>query len=136
MDDFGKPATSSGDSFKARDFLGKLVLFMGHEKRMVDTDNGEATVAECQLIAIPEAGEVLSDCWVFGMSLAPAIYKSPAPVVVGIIGQGEAKAGRSAPWQLHEASEEQTERARKWYTDNIVRSEAGQFFFKPDEAPF
>jgi len=136
MDDFGKPVTSSGDNFKAEAYEGKLVLFMGHQKMNVDTVHGEATIAECQLVACPEAGEVVSDVWVFGMSLAPSVYKSPAPVVVGIIGRGTAKPGKSAPWQLQEASEAQTEKARKWYTDNIVRSESGQFFFKPDEAPF
>ena len=135
----GAPApASSEDSFQPRDHLDKLVMFCGHTKREVSTDFGEATVADVSLIAVLDSDDgvkVYTDAWVFGQGLAPSIYRSPLEVVVGVIGQGEAKPGKSAPWKLSDPSEAQLEAARAWFPKFVVQS-GSEFLYKPEEAPF
>jgi len=135
----GAPApASSEDKFQPSEHLNKLVMFCGHEKQSVSTDFGDATVAAVSLIAVLDGDDgvkVYQDAWVFGTGLAPSIYKSPMSVVVGVMGQGEAKPGKSAPWKLLDPSEAQLEAARTWFPKFIVQS-GSEFLYKPEEAPF
>ena len=141
-DPFGNPSesASSGEGFAARDFLGKHVMFLGHEKEKFDGGDFKPTdVARCQLILVLDSDEgVMSftDALVFGAGLAPTVYRSSKPVVFGMIGQGEAKAGKSAPWTLEDADEVARAAAIKFYNEKITVSSAGAYFYSPDEAPF
>ena len=138
MTTIGTPTvTDSGNRFQPRDHLGKLVMFCGHDKTTVETEYGETTVATVSLIAVLDGDEVVtfSDTFIFGKALAPSIYRSSLDVVVGVISQGTAKAGRSAPWTLSKPTEVQLEAAREWFPKHVVES-GGEYMYKPDEAPF
>ena len=133
----GKAAVE-GERFNPSDCLGRLVMFCGHQRLEVDTSFGDAIVAEVSLIVSLDGDDGVqhwADAWVFGQGLAPSIYKSPNEIVVGVIGQGEAKPGKSAPWRLEEPSEAQLEAARTWYPKFIVKS-GNVYLYKPEEAPF
>jgi hypothetical protein len=131
-----------GDSFRASDHQDKLVIFMGITKEETETDFGPATVAACSLIVVldgDDGPQPFSDGWVFGKGLAPTLYRNPSDVVVGVVGKGEAKPGKNAPWKLLDPTEEQLEATRAWYLKMIVRSgssEPYEYLYKPDEAPF
>jgi len=132
------PVGDDGDKFQAKDHLGKLVMFAGLQKREVTTDFGDSIVADVSLVAVLDAdgGPVIfSSQWIFGASLAPTLYKSPSDVVVGILGQGEAKPGKNAPWKLLDADGPQMEAARSWYAKFVSKS-GSEYFYAPDEAPF
>lgn len=138
---FGKPSqtpTDDGEKFQAKDHLGRVVMFCGNEKRNVSTDFGDATVSDTSLIVIldaPGGTQVFHNSWIFGASLAPTLYKSPADVVVGVLGQGEAKPGKSAPWKLLDCDDAQLDAARAVYIKNVVQS-GSEFLWAPDQAPF
>lgn len=135
----GGATAQDGDNFSPSNHLGKLVMFCGHEKKEVETSFGDATIAEVSLVAVLDGDggvETWGDAWIFGAGLAPTIYRSPNEVVVGVIGQGEAKPGKSAPWTLQEPSEAQLTAAREWFPKFVVTSGNGVYFYRPDEAPF
>jgi len=129
--------TDDGDRFAPRDHLGKLVMFCGHGKTTIDTEYGETIVATVSLVAVLDGDkvEVFNDAFIFGKALAPSIYRSSLDVVVGVIAQGYAKAGRSAPWMLAEPTEVQLTAARAWFPKHVVES-GGEYLYKPDETPF
>ena len=130
--------TEEGDRFAPRDHLGKLVMFCGHDKTTIDTEYGETTVAVVSLVAVldgDEKVEIFNDAFIFGKALAPSIYRSDLDVVVGVISQGYAKAGKQAPWTLTEPTEVQLEAARAWFPKHVVSS-GGEYLYNPQEAPF
>ena len=134
------PTGDGGDSFRASDWQGKTVMFAGIEKRNVDTAHGAATIADVSLIAVLDADEgvqIFTDCWVFGASLAPTLYKSPQDVIVGVLGKGDAKPGKNPPWTLQDPTEQNLEAARAWYGKFVKHSEGStEYFYSPDSAPF
>ena len=131
-------SAGDGENFRAADNVGLTVMFLGHEKDSFEGDFGKDTVARCSLVLVLDSDEgvkAYTDALVFGKALAPTIYRSPKPVVLGVIGKGEAKPGKSAPWVLLEPEEATIVAARKFYTDKVKES-AGTYFYAPDEAPF
>ena len=126
-------------NFKAADNQGRIVLFMGHTKTDTETEYGISTVADCQLIVAVEddfSGYTEYAGWVFGKGLAPTIYNSELPVVVGRVNKHKTKSGREA-WGLDELPDGELEAVRQWFNQNIVHAD-GQFAVKSDtdEAPF
>ena len=138
---FGKPSetvSDSGEKFNPKDHQGRVVMFCGIEKEKVETSFGAAIVAACSLILVlddPAGTQVFTGAWVFGASLAPTLYRAKADVVVGVLGVGTAKPGKSAPWMLLDASDSQLEAARAVFMDKVERS-GTEYFWAPDRAPF
>ena len=138
MTTIGTPnTTEEGARFTPKEHLGKLDMFCGHGKTTIDTEYGETVVATVSLVAVLDGDqvEIFNDAFIFGKALAPSIYTSDKDVVVGIMAQGYAKAGKQAPWTLTEPSEVQLEAARAWFPKHVVES-GGEYLYKPDEAPF
>ena len=138
--EFAQPASgASGDRFVPADHLGKLVAFYGLGKDTVQTEFGEATVATVEVAVVLDADggpEPYSDILVFGAALAPALYKKAPGPVLGVIGKGEAKPGRSAPWILLAADETQQKAANEWHKKGNVTQKDGAWVWAADEAPF
>lgn len=136
---FEKPATSSEDRFAPADHLGSTVAFYGITKDTITTQHGDATVAHCDVAVVldhPEGAKAYTDVLVFGAALAPSLYRAAPGPVLGIIGQGEAKPGRSAPWILEEADETRTTAANEWHKKGLVTKQGDQWVYAPDTAPF
>ena len=134
----GGPGGGGGyESFRAADHEGKICLFCGHQKADVETQHGIATVADCQLIIVLDDDFKTHNeysGWVFGAALAPAIYRSDRPVVVGRVTKQKTKNGREA-WMLDDLAEGELAAVRAWFTANVVHAD-GQFAIKDAEAPF
>lgn len=132
----GGPAKGGGDRFTPSEHVGRLVLFAGIEKdTWTDPVGTTKHVARCVLVVVmdgPDGPEVFDDVMIFGAALAPALYRAKVPVVTGIIGQGEAKPGKSAPWVLNDATEEQLDAARAWYPSHV----GDGYVYLANEAPF
>ena len=138
MTTIGTPnTTEDGNRFTPKEHLGKLVMFCGHDKTTIETEFGEAIVATVSLVAVLDGDEVeiYNDAFIFGKALAPSIYRSTLDVVVGVISQGYAKAGKQAPWTLSDPTEVQLTAAREWFPKHVVES-GGEYMYKPDQAPF
>ena len=144
MTDIGIPSETKiqdYDQFRAADWQEKTVLFMGITKRHVDTNHGPATIAEISLVCVldyEDGVRTFNDVWVFGAALAPTLYGSAQDVVVGVLGKGEAKAGKTAPWVLTDPTETNLVAARSWYSKFVVHTDdSTEYFYRPeDEAPF
>lgn len=126
-----------GEAFRAAENDGKICVFAGHKKADVETQHGVSTVADCSLIVVLDDNYKSFqqyDGWVFGAALAPAIYRSDTPVVVGRVTKQKTKNGREA-WMLDPLAEGELAAVRAWFTENVVHAD-GQFAVKDNEAPF
>jgi hypothetical protein len=117
-DMFQRP--SSGDHFKAADHLGKLVLFetIGG-KEMVKTNFGdtEAVTADVTVIDADGGPQTYPRSLVFGAALIGTLTRAlPGKPLLGRIGQGQAKAGQSAPWVLADYSDQDAQLAGQYLT--------------------
>lgn len=133
----GGPGGGTYEAFRAAENDGKICLFAGHKKTDVETQHGISTVADCSLIVVLEDDYKTHneyEGWVFGAALAPAIYRSETPVVVGRITKQKTKNGREA-WMLNDLAEGELAAVRAWFTANVVHAD-GQFAIKDAEAPF
>lgn len=128
---------AGGEAFRAAENDGKICLFAGHKKADVETEYGVSTVADCGLIiALDDNFKTFQEYtgWVFGAALAPAVYRSTMPVVVGRVGKEKTKNGREA-WVLHDLAEGELAAVRSWFTENVIHAD-GQFAIKGADAPF
>lgn len=92
----------------------------------VETAYGTSDAARCQYIACVDDLEHWSDQLVFGAALGPKLTGDPdAEIVVGRLGQGIAKAGRSAPWTLDDPTERDLEAANDFLEKYATRLPSG-----------
>lgn len=76
------------------------------------------------------------DTLIFPRVLIGQLKRSIGEVVVGRLGQGEAKPGQSAPWVLAEATEQDLAKARAFYAAQSVSSAKAEpegEGFEPDD---
>jgi len=136
MVDIGGPSKGGGDRFTPSEHVGRLVLFAGIEKdAWTDPAGATKSIARVTLVVVmdgPDGPAAFDDVLIFGAALAPSLYRAKVPVVVGVIGQGEAKPGKSAPWILNDATEEQLGAARSWYPSHV----GDGYVYLSNEAPF
>ena len=132
----GNPSKGGGDRFAPAENVGRLCLFAGIEKgSWTDPAGGTKTIARVALVVVmdgPNGPVPFTDVLIFGAALAPSLYRADVPVVIGVVSQGEAKPGKSAPWILKDADEAQLEAARKWYPQHVGDGDV----YLSDEAPF
>lgn len=108
MSQFGQPGIG-GDKFVAAEHNGMLLLFFPTEfKSQVPTVNGATDAVGTKIVNL-DNGVVLNDTMVFGSALVPQLKGAVAEqgMVLGRLGQGQAKGGNNPPWLLapHEAQD-------------------------------
>lgn len=102
---FNKPAAAEG--IKWAQLKGALLIIepvsveTGVKTVHGDTDAVKATVS---VIDGPLAGTVYADTLIFPRVLQSAVRGSLGGMVLGRLGQGNAKPGQSAPWTLEDAT--------------------------------
>lgn len=110
-----------GDGPKIADVEGELVILRPTEAEegQIETDYGTADVRAVDILVL--TGDLKSDVWqrtlLFGVVLrqqADAAYRVGKPLV-GVVGKGDAKPGKSAPWLIEEPTSAQLEVARRAY---------------------
>jgi hypothetical protein len=123
-DQFSGP--SSADGVQWGTYKGDLLLFKvkGYEPS-INTVHGETTAVQADVIVLDgaNADTVVTDTLVFPKVLQSQIKSNIGGMVLGRLGQGEAKKGQSAPWKLSDATE----------ADKAI---ARAYLAKSTEAPF
>jgi hypothetical protein len=104
-------APGSGDRFVNAEHEGELLVIKvkGHEAD-VETSSGTADViiADVTVVDGPHKGEHYADAWLFGKVLVPQLKRKIGRTILGRYGKGQAQKGKTAPWQLDPASEDDT----------------------------
>lgn len=131
---FNPPATATGIDWQA--LKGALLLITVHEVREgITTSFGvtDAVSADVAVLDGPETGNVYVDTLIFPRVLQGQLRKSVGgQMVLGRLGQGNAKPGQSAPWSLIAASDEDNAAGIAW----LARQPARKLATVEPEAPF
>jgi hypothetical protein len=137
MTDYALPAapgTGDGDKLPAlADLLGVLLRIEVLETLTnIETTFGPASPVRCNVVALDgdHKGETFEDSLIFPRVLVSQLKPSVGKVVLGRLGKGSAKPGKSAPWLLQAATEEDIAVARK-YDAHVAKKAAAT-----DEEPF
>ncbi len=105
-DPFNPPASASG-GVKMSDLNGRLLLFKVHAvEREIRTDYGEADAVRVDIVVLdgPDAPIEHDDTLIFPKVLQSQIRSNVGSMVLGRLGQGNAKPGQSPPWMLTAAT--------------------------------
>lgn len=100
-DDFSPPGSATGITWT--EHVGRLLLFFVHSlETKVKTSFGETDAIRADVVVLdgPAAGEFIADTLIFPRVLVSQLKGVIGGRVLGRLGQGEAKAGQSAPWKL------------------------------------
>lgn len=120
MSSFSTPAAPSGGIDWAN-FKGSLLLVeVLAQEHGVQTVHGLADPvrANVKVIDGPGAGDSYDDTLIFPKVLIGQTKSKVGEKVLGRLGQGVAKPGQSAPWQLDAASAEDIAKAEAWVAAN------------------
>ena len=99
---FSAPVVNEG--VKVADLNGHLLIVTPVEfKTGIKTVNGDADAIEVNVVDLDTGEEHLSMLW-FNVALKSALKPLIGQKVLGRIGQGAAKPGKSAPWILIDAT--------------------------------
>ena len=111
-----QPGPATADRWAPAEHEGHLTLFLApiELEEDVETAHGKANAAAPRLIVCVTCDESWRDCLVFQKVLVRQLTTGPDGDVVGRIGVGEAKGGRSAPWLLEDATAEDVAAAERW----------------------
>jgi hypothetical protein len=109
MSQFATPATSSSIDFQQLkgSLLMVKVIFLEEHIPTAVTKPGErspAIRADVTVLDGPHAGEHYADTLIFPKVLQSQLRSRVGQLVLGRLGQGPAKPGQSAPWQLDAAT--------------------------------
>jgi hypothetical protein len=118
-DPFADPTGGSGE--KVADLLGMLVLVTPTEYvEGMQTDIGVSNAVRADVVLLdgPRQGEAIDNMLFFQRALSRdllSIMRNPqASMLIGRIGKGEAKAGKSAPYLFSKATEDEKNIARQY----------------------
>ena len=117
LDDFETPAASNGDEFKPAAHKGALLLIDVTEHcAEIVTEFGPSRPIRCNVAVLDgeHKGDVANDTLLFGVALVNSLKGSVGKKVLGRLGQGVAKPGRSAPWILTDPTDDDKAVARKY----------------------
>lgn len=106
-DPFADPGSST--SVEWGDLLGSLLLLTVHGvERDIQTVHGMSDAISADLVVLdgPKRGTTYDGALVFPKLLQSQLRSRIGQKVLGRLGQGEAKRGQSAPWQLAAATED------------------------------
>ncbi len=101
---FTAPTQGGGDSVKVADLAGKLLIITPTEhKREITTVHGVTDAIEVNIVDL-DGDETHNNILFFNIALKNALKDKIGQRVLARIGQGTAKAGKSAPWVLIDAT--------------------------------
>lgn len=102
---------------RVQDHEGSLVLLQRTGPPVtLATVHGEASATPARLLIVDDDVDGWMESLVFPVMLQAAI-KDDSPVL-GVVGRGDARPGKSAPWVLHDPTPEQVEKAEKVWAAN------------------
>jgi hypothetical protein len=134
-----RPSQGSG-GFDKKEHEGHLCIFVEPKaEEMTTRYEKEATAARCSYTCCLECRSVVSDALLFGAVLVPQLTNGGEELVVGKLGQGEAKAGQNAPWLLWDPTEEEEAKAEAFLERYATRLQSGKVVVEqppPEEEPF
>lgn len=142
-DDYVPPSDNRPERWQAKEHVGELTVFIEPHPQEMETTFGDTVAAVCTAIIPlegPAAGMSYSDengVAVFG-NLAKALNEyDGSAFALGVVNQGKAKPGRSAPFLLDDADPEQKAAAFAWMDDHLAKDdETGKVIVLVDEAAF
>jgi len=101
---FTAPTQGGGDSVKVADLAGKLLIITPVEhKKEITTVHGVTDAVEVNIVDL-DGDETHNNILFFNIALKNALKDKIGQKVLARIGQGTAKAGKSAPWVLIDAT--------------------------------
>jgi arginine/ornithine N-succinyltransferase beta subunit len=101
---FTAPTQGGGDSVKVADLAGKLLIITPIEhKKEITTVHGVTDAVEVNIVDL-DGDETHNNILFFNIALKNALKDKIGQKVLARIGQGTAKAGKSAPWVLIDAT--------------------------------
>lgn len=121
-------APGSGDKLELNTVNGALLYVKVLERKVgIETSFGITDAISCDIAVLdgPHKAETFNDCLIFQKVLAgqlAAFVGKDDPIVVGRLGQGLAKPGKSAPWVLNAPTQADIDVATKYaaYAATIV----------------
>lgn len=119
---FAKPAAPGG-GIEFADHKGALLLVRPIEvEKDVKTKFGlsDAVRADVNVLDGPGEGASYVDALIFPLVLQQQLRKNIGDLVLGRLGQGEAKDGNNPPWILEDASPEDETKAEAWVKENTT----------------
>jgi hypothetical protein len=117
---FTNPASSTGIQWDA--LHGALLLITVKGNRTgIQTAFGDADAVEADVAVLDgdSKGDTFADALIFPKVLQGQLRSNVGTRVLGRLGQGEKKAGQSAPWKLSDP----TDADRKTATDYLANTE-------------
>jgi len=121
-----KPS-AGGSGWQKGDHLDHLHVFLGDlAGREVETSFGDAVAAHVDHVMCVDCLLEWDDQLVFGAALVPRLTgDAEAEVIVGRLGQGLAKPGRSAPWTLDDPTDADLAEAEAFVDKYVHRLPSG-----------
>lgn len=115
-DIFTLPADAKGSGANMSDFEGRLIILKPTgEEQTVDTKMGESTYIPADVLDVESPQDGWQSVWVFSAgvrSQLKAAARQGKPIV-GVLGHGDAKPGKSAPWLVLDPDAKQIAAARE-----------------------
>ena len=127
------PSSGGGATFDKNDALDHLIIFGGPlEGRDMDTVHGPARAVHCEFVLDVDALRLYGDVLIFGAALAPRLEEAGTDLVIGRLGKGLAKPGKSAAWILDDATEGDIAEASALLDKVAVKAPSGRFIIDSD----
>ncbi|SIB68347.1 hypothetical protein [Mycobacteroides abscessus] len=115
-DPFALPG-GGGSGYKITEFEGELLLIKPIERDVIPTEiSAETKCIRCDVVRLENENEQVEDMLVFQTALLRTLGRvidGPNEWVLGRLGKGTAKKGKSAPWILTKPDEAEAEHAGK-----------------------
>ena len=113
-DPFATPG-GGGGGYKFTEFEGELLLIKPIERDVISTEiSAETKTIRCDVIRMDNENEQVDDMLVFQVALLRTLGRvldGPNEWVLGRLGRGTAKKGKSAPWILTKPDEAESKQA-------------------------
>lgn len=110
-----------GEYFEIKKHVGALAIIAVNEylpNFVTSMGPGQAVRAEVVVIDGPGEGARYPDALFFGKKIVPQMKAQVGSVVLGRIGQGQARPGQSPPYVLQKATQEDGKTANDWVNTN------------------
>jgi hypothetical protein len=120
----GAPNPTTG--FVKDDHGDHLLAFVEPRAEEASTSFGESTAARCSFVVCLDDRSVTADVLLFGSVIVPRVTGTESEIVVGRLGKGLAKPGRSAPWLLDDPTDDDLTKVEAFLARYAVRTPSGK----------
>lgn len=119
---FARPSSGGGSSFVKDEHIDHPLVFVEPtEEETTSAQYGPSLAARCSFVVCLLDETVSADVLLWGTALVPALCDSGEELIIGRLGRGEAKMGRSAAWLLFDPSESDLVAAEEYFTKHATR---------------